>query len=271
MKSGVMKSGVAREVVVADPELIDSGQAETRTLGEGLKVDFARLAASLDGMSASDVARIAEWKAVGVLRRMVLVADLLSARFGHDFGLRLATHRSDTIRGWAAYMLARDPAAGLAGALDALRPLADDPHFGVREWAWLAVRERIAADVEAAVGLLAPWAREPSERLRRFASEATRPRGVWCAHIRALRERPEMGLPILEPLAADPSRYVQDSVSNWLNDAAKDRPEWVRDLCARWSGLSPCRETARIVKRATRSLSRAPSAGKRGKARGQGA
>lgn len=254
---------------MADADLINAGLAETRTLVEGLKVDFARLAASLDGVSTSDAARIAEWKTVGISRRMVLVSDLLSARFGHEFGRRLATHRSDTVRGWAAYMLARDPAADLAAALDALRPLADDSHFGVREWAWLAVREKIAADVEAAVAVLAPWAQEPSERLRRFASEATRPRGVWCAHIQALRSQPEIGLPILEPLAADPSRYVQDSVSNWLNDAAKDRPEWVLELCARWQGPSPCKETARIVKRATRSLTPppAPAAGKTGKAR----
>jgi len=81
-----------------------------------------------------------------------------------------------------------------------------------------------------------------------------RPRGVWAAHIPALKERPELGETILHPLHTDPSNYVQDSVANWINDAAKTRPDWAIELCGRWAAESDSAATARIVKRALRSV-----------------
>jgi 3-methyladenine DNA glycosylase AlkC len=131
---------------------------------------------------------------------------------------------------------------------------AADPHFNVRELAWMAVRDEIAADVEGAVQLLAPWATHPDANIRRFASEATRPRGVWCAQIEALKTEPWRGLPLLQPLRSDPSRYVQNSVANWLNDAAKTQPEWVDEVCEAWIAGASSPATAYIVKRARRSL-----------------
>jgi 3-methyladenine DNA glycosylase AlkC len=138
--------------------------------------------------------------------------------------------------------------------LQAVSRFAADPHFGVREIAWMAVRDEIAADVAGAVGLLQPWALHADANIRRFASEATRPRGVWCAQIEALKQQPWRGLSLLEPLRADPSRYVQNSVANWLNDAAKTQPDWVREICGRWSRESPGAATTYIVRRGQRSL-----------------
>lgn len=108
--------------------------------------------------------------------------------------------------------------------------IAADEHFGVREIAWLSVRKYIVNEPQKSIDILSKWARNSNPNIRRFASEATRPRGVWCVHIDVLKQKPELGLPILEHLKNDSSKYVQDSVGNWLNDASKNTPDFVRSL-----------------------------------------
>ena len=77
---------------------------------------------------------------------------------------------------------------------------------------------------------------------------------IW-GKVRTMKTDPARGLPVLDPLRADGARYVQDSVANWLNDAAKSRPGWVQALCARWEVDSPDSDaTRRIVRRALRSV-----------------
>lgn len=228
------------------PELLaalNAGTEQTRTLSEMLVMDLAVLLETV--APQIDAAPLRAMAEQGVTKRMELAGRLVLPVWRD-----LQGHASDTVRGWAAYAIAAEAGLDLAQRLDLLRPLADDAHFGVREWAWLALRPHVVADPLAALRLLAPWTAEASPNLRRFASEATRPRGVWCAHIRALRDDPAPGLAVLEPLCADPQRYVQDSVANWLNDAAKDHPDWVRGVVEAWQG----RASPYMLKRARRSL-----------------
>ncbi len=133
-------------------------------------------------------------------------------------------------------------------------PFAIDSHFGVREIAWLAVRNAIDEHLNQAIDILATWAQSENEYARRFASESTRPRGVWCKHITTLKNNPALGLPILEPLKNDPTKYVQDSVGNWLNDAGKTCPQWVIDLCKGWQNKNLNPPTNYICKKALRNL-----------------
>lgn len=230
---------------------LNNGTAETRTLAEGLAISFPHLLATV-APALAEVAVTTLPSTLGVTQRMAKAAALLHEHKDEALLARLLTHPSDTVRGWGAYLIAALPDLSLADRLAQVRPLADDPHFGVREWAWLALRPAIAAEIDAALHLLVPWTAEPSANLRRFASEATRPRGVWCAHISALKTDPARALPLLRSLCRDDSPYVQDSVGNWLNDAAKSRPDWVSGLLADWRRdplIAP-----RLLKRAGRSL-----------------
>lgn len=183
-------------------------------------------------------------------------AELLTQTHQHhdpDFLKLIAHHQADMVRCWAAYALA-SRTLDITTKLEAMQNFAADPHFAVREIAWLSVRADITQNLAASIAILASWTSNHDENIRRFASEATRPRGVWCTHIQTLKQNPSLALPILEPLKADPAKYVQNSVGNWLNDAGKTCPDFVQTLCQRWQEASPNPATSAIIKRALRNL-----------------
>ena len=234
---------------------LSRGQMQSATLAECLALDQAMLVRTVfPGLSASALKAVNVACALGVLKRMACIGAVLLDELGTDGTAQCQSHAADTVRGWACFMIGAQPALDLQARLTSIRPLADDAHFGVREWAWMAVRPHLAQELAESIAHLVPWTAESSERLRRFASEALRPRGVWCAHVAALKREPAQALPILSPLRADPSAYVQDSVANWLNDAAKDQPVFVRDLCTQWLQGASTDATRRICQRAQRNL-----------------
>lgn len=239
-------SDISKDVVAE----LNAGTRESANLAEGLALDMPTLLSNVAGDWADDVACP---KKPTITKVMNVIGNVLAEQPSDELG-RLANHTSDTARGWACFAIGRIDGLSLTQRLKRIQPLADDRHFGVREWAWLGIRQHIVEDAEQAVTRLIPWTKRKSEYLRRFATEATRPRGVWCKHIDLLKQTPQIAAPLLEPLRSDPSKYVQDSVANWLNDAGKTQPDWVRDVCDRWSKESATPETVRIVKRATRNL-----------------
>lgn len=166
----------------------------------------------------------------------------------------ISTHQADLIRCWATYTIGKNENLSIDKTFEFLQPFAADKHFGVREISWMVTRKKIIHHLEESIYILKNWATHEDENIRRFASEATRPRGVWCEHIQELKAHPEKALSILEALKTDSSRYVQDSVGNWLNDASKSQPEFVKNLCIRWENESNTKETKYIIKKALRTL-----------------
>lgn len=260
------RKGAAR-IALIPPEVLqalNAGLVPTVNLNEFLALDLGLLARNvardvgLDAQAERLHDTLAMLPAFAPVKRHFHLSralyDLTEPRADRDrIAHAMATHPSDVARCWAVQWIAFS-SLPLADKLVSARRFAADPHFGVRELAWMAVRDEIAGDVEGAVRLLQPWALHADPNIRRFASEATRPRGVWCAQIDLLKREPWRGLPLLEPLRADGSRYVQNSVANWLNDAAKTQPEWVVEVCERWSRGRVPEATRYIVKRAQRSI-----------------
>jgi 3-methyladenine DNA glycosylase AlkC len=243
---------------------LNKGEIETANLMEWLGVDQKLLLTnvlkqlmrndylqpinlSIDSLKKQTVTTVNESIGVGLLAQATKQKDK------ELFGL-LATHTSDAVRCWATYLVGNNEKLSLQQMLQQIQPFAADKHFGVREIAWMAVRPTIAKNLKESISILATWTKAKDENVRRFASESTRPRGVWCAHIDALKENPALAINILQPLKTDPAKYVQDSVGNWLNDASKTQPKFVTDLCKQWQKESKTKETDYIIKKALRSI-----------------
>lgn len=166
----------------------------------------------------------------------------------------LQQHTADMVRCWACYAVVADEQLSLNARFKRIYPLAADTHFGVREVAWMAMRPFIIAQLEESLDILMLWSQDDDSNIRRFATEAARPRGVWCLHIEALKQNPALAIGLLQQLHNDPARYVQDSVANWLNDASKTQPDFVQALCDQWQAQNPTAATTYIIKKALRTL-----------------
>lgn len=245
-------------------EQLNSGQIETANLVEWLAVDqrlllenllkdFGRtkylkpILTNLETLKKQTVNTINEAIGTGLFEQSFKNSDT-------EILTIIATHKSDLIRCWATYTIGRNQKLDISQKLEQIQSFSADKHFGVREICWLAVRPGIAENLTQSINILSGWTNDKNENVRRFASEATRPRGVWCEHIEELKQNPALGLAILEPMKSDKAKYVQDSVGNWLNDASKTQPEFVKNLCKKWKKESQTKETTYIIKKALRTI-----------------
>jgi 3-methyladenine DNA glycosylase AlkC len=245
------------------------GWIESKNLVEWLVVDRIHLLQSLvselqrcDKVSWELDSRDRKWlasiKQLSALKQSQEIGRWLTDRIavGDVAYQRMVCHSSDVVREWSAFLVGSASGLTFPRRLAWIKTHADDPNAGTREIAWLALRPYVIEDPVESVRRLVPWTGSRNERLRRYASEITRPRGVWCSHIAILKEDPAIGLPILTPLLSDNSRYVGNSVANWLNDASKSQPAWVRKVTREWMEQSQTPETDRIVRRALRTIGR---------------
>lgn len=227
--------------------------AESRTLVEHIAVDQHALVGSLSLSVAGESAGLGSKR---LTERMDAGARVLLRELERDTFEAATQFGSDVARSWGAVAVGLLEHLPFEERLAMVEPFATDHHFMVREWAWLGLRDHLAADLKGGIHLLANWARSEDPYLRRFASELSRPRGVWCKHIPELKRSPGHALPILQPMREDEARYVQLSVGNWLNDASKSAPEWVLRVCADWLA-SPSDSCRAICRRGLRSLGQA--------------
>ncbi|PUV24202.1 DNA alkylation repair protein [Sphingobacterium athyrii] len=264
-----MKRKGARSTKDIPKDILDQlnrGEMETVNLVEWLAVDqqlllenllaqngrsayLSPLRTKIDQLNKQTVNTVNEAIGIGLFEQTMQNND-------KEFLAILSDHRADLVRCWATYTIGKNKNLNLSETLKQIQPFAADKHFGVREICWLAVRAKIAENLDESISLLSGWTSDQDENIRRFATEATRPRGVWCEHIEMLKQHPELGLPILERLKSDKAKYVQDSVGNWLNDASKTQPAFVQQLCKRWEEESDSKETKYIIKKALRTINK---------------
>lgn len=243
---------------------LNRGEMETANLTEWLAVDQKLLLENL--LQQNDRMEYLQeiLNSVNLLKKQTVntineaigtgLLNLAANNRDEEFLSKLSSHQADLVRCWAAYTVGRNNHLNLREKLNRMQPFASDSHFGVREICWMTVRPDISKNLTESLTFLSQWTSHENEYIRRFASESTRPRGVWCEHIKELKQNPGLGLDILEPLRSDSSRYVQDSVGNWLNDASKSQPEFVVETCDEWLRNSPTKETQYIVKKALRTI-----------------
>ncbi|WP_165020952.1 DNA alkylation repair protein [Dysgonomonas sp. ZJ279] len=259
----ILKRKGALKFALLSPDIINllnRGLIASVNLTEWLAVDHGVLVKNVlpHKYQESCLSALANLKQKTAMQSTLAVGKALHEQTcGRDSQLlsTLAGHVSDSVRCWATYLVGLNDSLNISEKLNAIKPFAADSHFGVREISWMAMRYSLDSNLEQAIAILLLWVQDENANVRRFATEAIRPRGVWCKHIDRLKEEPRLALPILDVLKSDPSKYVQDSVGNWLNDASKTQPDWVVELCEQWGQQSNTKETTYIIKKALRSIS----------------
>lgn len=253
----------ARSIKEIPPAILDQltkGLIESVNLTEWLAIDHSELIKNILPSEYHQICleRLDTLKTKTAMQSIKNIGESLSAIIienkEQNLFTQLSLHKSDSVRCWAAYIVGSDDTLPFEEKMKKIKAFAADKHFGVREISWMSVRSDIEANLEKAIQILTNWAKEEDENIRRFTTEAIRPNGVWSKQLEALKLNPEKALPILEQLKNDQSKYVQDSVANWLNDAAKTRPDFVITLCQRWENESDTPATKYIIKRATRTI-----------------
>ena len=203
-----MKDGLGAEAV----DRIQRGLSAALPGFEGA----AFSAAALDGLEKLELKK-------RVRHLIEVLRDFLPSDFSDAAAVlsNLKTHwhrgdPGDPLRGFAAWPLI--DYVGVHGlenpevALPLLRELT--PLFSAE----FAIRPFLLRHTSVTLSFLQRWALDPDDQVRRLVSEGTRPRLPWGMRLKPFMRDPDPVLDLLEVLKDDPSRYVQRSVANNLND-----------------------------------------------------
>ncbi|PEM50275.1 DNA alkylation repair protein [Bacillus wiedmannii] len=112
-----------------------------------------------------------------------------------------------------------------------------------RNTAEYAIRPFLETYHEDTLHILQQWIHDENSHIRRLVSEGTRPRLPWAKKMGALKGDFKNNLQLLEPLMNDPSKYVQKSVANHINDITKEDKElvfqWLQQLRDKQHPVNP--------------------------------
>lgn len=116
-----------------------------------------------------------------------------------------------------------------------------------------AIRPYLESHTKRTLNVMYKWSLSENFHVRRLSSEGVRPRLPWAKKLNIFVEDPEPILPILNNLKDDPSKYVQKSVANCLNDILKDNPQFGMNIIDKWRN-DPTHERRWIIKHSIRNL-----------------
>ncbi len=179
--------------------------------------------------------------------------EILVASLAPDEGTPISKMENG-IRGWPILSLteyvARHGQHDLPRSMNALREMT------IRCTAEMSIRPFIQNHRNKVLKTLMRWTKDENQHVRRLVSEGTRPRLPWAMQLKEFIDDPAPILPLLEKLKDDPEEYVRRSVANNLNDIAKDHPDLVVEIAARWlQDATP--ERSKLVRHALRTLVKA--------------
>ena len=118
------------------------------------------------------------------------------------------------------------------------------------EW---AIRIFLEQEEKRTLEYLKVCAKSDNCHVRRLVSEGTRPRLPLSSRLYSFMEDPTPVLALLELLKNEPTRLVQRSIANNLNDIGKDNPDTVVTFLKQWQ-KEGVKDVEWIIKHATRSL-----------------
>lgn len=115
------------------------------------------------------------------------------------------------------------------------------------------IRPYLEQHPQRTLKVMKKWAKDKNKHVRRLASEGVRPRLPWATKLDQFIKDPTPILPILNTLKDDPSKYVQKSVANCLNDLVKDNLEIAKAVVESWIP-NASKERKWIIKHGLRNL-----------------
>lgn len=116
-----------------------------------------------------------------------------------------------------------------------------------------AIRPYLEMYPDKTLGVMLEWSEAESFHIRRLSSEGVRPRLPWAKKLDQFIDNPKPIIPILDNLKDDPSKYVQKSAANCLNDILKDNPGIGMEVVEEWRE-NLTKERRWIIKHSLRNL-----------------